>query len=321
MGGTPFTDPHTLKIFKDFRCGFCQNPSEADVVVAHNLKNLLPGLVQYPKKKFLVWTNEPRFDTNFKSEIKLPFGLANIHIMNVYGKEVFWHNLHFLSSYHFNNANDLGMNINEPLDHVTKEEFNSSNKKNKIAALYTNTSTKKSRLLKDGENIDLTLKRCEYAFTGHARKILDIYGNKWPEGFAVDNSGFGFERQRPWWIEKLEILKGYKFNLCFENTAYQHYVTEKIWHSIISRCLPIYSSFNSCIYETFPTESFIDACLFNDEHALFDYIERMSVNEYLERLNICIAVFNNCLQEKRWIYHSNSYEDVKKIVDQLKNND
>lgn len=319
MGGSPFTDSHSLDILKKCNCCITENISEADVVVAHNYKNLLLSILRHPKKKFLVWTNEPRFDTTFKSEIKLPLGFPEIHIMNVYGGEVFWHNLHFLSSYHFDNTNDLGMDINKPLEHLTREQLKSSGKKNKIAALFTNTISLKNSLIKDGTNIDLSTKRCQYAIAGHKRSLLHIYGNKWPNGYALDNSGYGFEKQRPWWIEKLEILKGYKFNLCFENTAQQYYITEKIWHAILSYNLPIYNSLNSSIYESFPKDSFIDANLFKDDDALFNFIEAMTEDEYLERLNLCIDVFNSSLKTKRDNYEMNANEVINKIVARLIN--
>jgi hypothetical protein len=319
MGGSPFTDPDSVQILKDFKCCIVDKISDAEVVVAHNYKKLLPRILRYPKKHFLVWTNEPRYDTTFKDEINLPFGLPNIHVMNVYGKEVFWHNLHFLASYHFANANNLGIDINKSLNHLTKEKLNTRGKKNKIAALFTNTLPLNNRLMKNGANIDLSHKRCEYALTGYSRKLLDIYGNKWPNGYALDNSGFGFEKQRPWWTEKIEILNAYKFNLCFENTAHHYYVTEKIWHAILSNNLPIYSSFNSSIYETFPKDSFIDANLFKDEHELFDYVEAMGLDEYLERLNACIDVFNQSLQIKRDGYEMNANEIISKIIYRLIN--
>ena len=319
MGGSPFIDPISLKIFASLNCCITKDISSADVIVAHNLKNLLPGIIRYTKKKFLVWTNEPRVDTNFKRELKLPFGLPQIDIMNVYGNEVFWHNFHFLASYHFDNTNNLGIDITKPLPHITKSHLLSLNKKNKIAALFTNTLSSNNKLIRSGKDIDLSLKRCKYAISGHQRKLLDIYGNKWPNGYAQDNSGFGFEKNRPWWIEKIEILKGYKFNLCFENTASPYYVTEKIWHAIISYCLPIYSSFNSSIYETFPENSFIDANLFKDENDLFDYIMAMSEEEFIHRLNLCIDVFNKALFIKSNNYEMNANEMVDKIVKRLTN--
>ncbi|MBC7888329.1 MAG: hypothetical protein H7Z13_10615 [Ferruginibacter sp.] len=244
-------------------------------------------------------------------------GFSHIHIMNVYGKDVFWHNLHFLSSYHFDNNNDLGIDINQPLAPLTKDQLNSLGKKNKVAALFTNTVHSNNRLIRRGHNIDLSQKRCQYAISGHHRKLVDIYGNRWPNGYALDNSGFGFEKQQSWWIEKLAILKGYKFNLCFENTANPYYVTEKIWHAILAYSLPVYNSFNSTIYETFPENSFIDAALFKDEHALFDYLEAMGTDEYLERLNICIDVFNRSLEVKRANYEMNANEMAAKIIHRL----
>jgi hypothetical protein len=39
---------------------------------------------------------------------------------------------------------------------------------------------------------------------------------------------------------KLELLKNYKFNLCFENDLYPNYVTEKIFDAWYSGCIPIY---------------------------------------------------------------------------------
>jgi hypothetical protein len=159
--------------------------------------------------------------------------------------------------------------------------------------------------------------RCRYALSGRERYILDIYGNKWPEGYTIDNSGYGFEKQRPWWIEKIDILKTYKYNLCFENTACGYYVTEKIWHAIFSYCLPIYTSFNSNIYETFPQDSFIDAFLFKDENELFDYIESMSEDEYLRRLNICIDVFNDSIKIRESDYHLVGVDNIKKILERL----
>ena len=307
----------SLKIFKGFNLCITDKISEAQVIVAHNLKNLLPGMIRYPKKKFLVWTNEPRFDTTYKTKIASPLGFPRVQIMNVYGKEVFWQNLHFLASYHFDNGNNLGIDINKSLKFLTKEKLASLNKKNKIAALFTNTISLNNKLFKDGVNIDLSQQRCQFALAGHHRKLLDIYGNKWPNEYAKDNSGFGFEKQRPWWIEKIEILKNYKFNLCFENTAYPYYITEKIWHAILSFSLPVYTSFNSSIYETFPENSFVDAFLFKDENGLFEYIDSMRINEYVERLNLCIEVFNKSLKIKRDNYEMNATEVIKKIVERV----
>ena len=94
-------------------------------------------------------------------------------------------------------------------------------------------------------------------------------------------------------------------------------MTEKIWHAIVSYCLPIYNSFNSSIYETFPDNSFIDANLFKDENDLFDYIMAMSEEEFIHRLNLCIDVFNKALFIKSNNYEMNANEMVDKIIKRL----
>ncbi len=318
MRESPFTDPLSLQIFEKHKFCISDKSKDADIIVAHNYKRLLPFIIRYPKKKFLVWTNEPRYDTVFKNELKIISGLPNIQIMNVYGKDVFWHNLHFLSSYHFDNCNDLGIHIDKFLDHLTKSKIKLLDKKYKIAALFT-YSNNKSKLMKEGTNIDLVQKRCEYALAGYKRKLLHIYGNKWPNGYALENSGFGFEKEKPWWTKKIEILNEYKFNLCFENTAHHYYITEKIWHAIVSFTLPIYHSLNSSVYEIFPENSFVDAHQFTDVHAMFDYIENMSDDEYLERLNLCIDVFNHSLQMKKENYNMNAHDIISKIINRVSN--
>ncbi len=315
--GSIFTDEISLNIMKDLGYTLTSVCSEARVVIAHSYIKLLPYVLRYPGKIFLVWTNEPRYDTSFRNQIKLPLWLPKIRIMNVYSKDVFWNNLHFLASYHFDNANDLGIDVNLDLPNVTQGQFESFNKKNTIAALFTNTLEQKTKLMKGGIDIDLSRQRCEIAIAGHNRQQLEIYGNKWPAGYALDNSGFGFEKQRPWWVEKIEMLKCYKFNLCFENTAEPYYVTEKIWHAIQAYSLPIYSSFNSSIYETFPENSFIDAVQFKNIDELLDHVQTMSAEEYLERLNRCIDVFNKSLAVKRVNYEKNAHEMVAKIIDRI----
>lgn len=39
---------------------------------------------------------------------------------------------------------------------------------------------------------------------------------------------------------KVEFMRNYKFNLCPENSNNRHYVTEKISHSIMAGCIPVY---------------------------------------------------------------------------------
>lgn len=80
-------------------------------------------------------------------------------------------------------------------------------------------------------------------------------------GYSVDN--------------KVEWIKGYKFNIAFENNAYrpQHigYTTEKIMEPMTVNTLPIYWG-NPRIDLEFNTKSFINYPEFSNEDDMIDYI-------------------------------------------------
>lgn len=147
--------------------------------------------------------------------------------------------------------------------------------------------------------------------------MVDIYGKDWPTNIVTENSGYGFDDNTSWWNRKIQILKKYHFNICFENTAYGYYCTEKIWHSIISLCLPIYQSNNSRIYETFTPDSFIDHSKFNSNEEMFDFIARMSLSEYVHRLNSCIDTFNKMRLIKKQQLSNSVNDTTQKIIYRL----
>ena len=80
-----------------------------------------------------------------------------------------------------------------------------------------------------------------------------------------------------------------------ENTNFDYYCTEKIWESIKAGCLPIYYGRFNRIYETFPKNSFVDAAEFESSKQLYDYIESMSKQDYCDRMNKCVMIYNNFL--------------------------
>ena len=111
-----------------------------------------------------------------------------------------------------------------------------------------------------------------------------MYGNGWPAGLVLDNSGYGFHNKEEWWVTKLRVLKSYQFNICSENTAYPYYCTEKIWHSISSGCVPIYHAKGTRILETFPEGSFINASEFGGAGELLRYLKEQTLSASYEIL-------------------------------------
>jgi hypothetical protein len=119
---------------------------------------------------------------------------------------------------------------------------------------------------------------------GYQNGYVKIWGKGWgskAEGNSRNNRA----------NTKGDILGKFHFALCFENTLADYYVTERLWESIHYGCLPIYYS-NNTIYQDFPRDSFIDYRDFNNSGELFKYINGMTTEEWISRMNKCIKVFN-----------------------------
>ena len=80
---------------------------------------------------------------------------------------------------------------------------------------------------------------------------------------------------------KKELLKNYKFSICFENARYyKGYLTEKIFHCFFSLTIPIYLGTPNITHHI-PKECFIDIRNFKSYDDLYEYLESMSSSEYM----------------------------------------
>ena len=214
--------------------------NEADIYIAYDSKKINKFILKNPfKKPLLLWTNEPRLSM-VKASYYKPFLLfSKVHLMNVYTGDVFMNNVTYQGK-RFLKAKKLNL---------LEKNYKLNNKV--VAALmsYYNAG-ENSSLYIESVNIDLVKKRSDIGIYGYHNNLLDIYGRGWPSGMSQEDSRLG-----EWSNRKAMILKDYNFNLCFENTVYPNYITEKIWDSIQNYCLPIYyGGMDSTIYEIFPDE-------------------------------------------------------------------
>lgn len=273
---SPFTSESEIQYLRSQEI-IISPPEEADLIIAATLKRMLPLILKYSnRKKFLIWTNEPRFDTHFDSIIQYPL-LPKLNVLNVY------------TGIYTNNYMWVPTNIK--LTPVTEFEF----KNRKVVALmqYRNNRQKWSFKYK-GKELDLCYLRTQIALEGHKLNMFDVYGKYWPKHLKKGESSPWKKRQQ----EKLEILQNYHFNLAFENTNWPNYCTEKIWDSIQGGCLPIYYGEGNAIYQDFPQDSFLDYCQFGDAQELFKYIKLMTPQEFITRMNFCIEAFNTASKNR-----------------------
>lgn len=279
LKNTIFENEGCIQSFKENDILISNDEKKADIFITRDLYlqsykiiSFLTKTSQYKGQSVLVWTHEPRFCKTSEEIISIP-GHPLIHIMNMYTKNVYFSNFSF-----------YGKNVDRLLEGISDIEFS----RRPIVGLASYVSEKNQKTVIGGVDIDLTVKRQKLLLDGYRMGVVDIYGKNWPDHISTSES-----RGPGWHDKKLAILKDYQFNISLENTSFDYYCTEKIWDSIKSYCLPIYSSFNNKIYETFPKNSFLDFDEFDSNLELYRYIGKMSKKEYLERLNKCIHVFND----------------------------
>ncbi len=301
---TPFTGFHEMDIpfLNAHHIHITKNIQEADLLVAQNSKKLKPYFLKFlNRKKYLIWTLEPRFDTNATPVRSELFGLIKCHIMNVYTGDVFVSPL----SFH-------GGLINEKLEFLS-DDYEIPNKT--VVGLMTRYNGLDTKaVMVNGKDVDLIKVRTQIALYGQERGMFHIYGKGWPAGISKEDSRVG-----QWVNRKKEILRDYQFNLCFENTAAKNYLTEKIWDSIASHCLPIYYAEGTGIYDLFPENSFIDYSRLNSPMALFNMIHNMTALEYTARLNKCIVVYNSISAKEEGFVIKEREKSLKSIVQKIGN--
>ncbi|WP_299213166.1 glycosyltransferase family 10 [uncultured Dokdonia sp.] len=289
----PYLESHDIKIVKNIK--------EADVLIGGHRKFLKPFFRKYVrKKKYLIWTQEPRFDVSFRPYRKELFGLVRCHIMNLYTEDVFKSPLSFHAQL-----------IQEELE-VLPEDFTLPNRQ--IVGLMSYFKGEKTAAVyKNGEDIDLIKTRTEIALAGQKEEAFHVYGRGWPEGVSKEDS-----RSGDWVTRKKDLLENYYFNLCFENTSTKYYVTEKIWDSIANYCLPIYYGKHNGIYELFPENSFIDYSTFNHPKEVFSFVKNLSDADYRDRMNACIKVYQSIKEKGKSFAEREREKSLEAIVNKLK---
>jgi hypothetical protein len=107
---------------------------------------------------------------------------------------------------------------------------------------------------------------------------FDLFGRGWsdrtnlsgPEAKAVARS---YRGELPV-FEKVSTLSRYRFALCFENTAFPGYVTEKIFDCFRAGCIPVYLGAPD-ITSLIPAGAFIDARDFSDLTGLESFMRHL----------------------------------------------
>jgi alpha(1,3/1,4) fucosyltransferase len=284
MSETLFCDERDINFLQEYGIRLVDNIFDCDIVMTARLHRLASLRLLLPHKKFLVWTHEPRYDQTFVSIHKGSLWMPDAHVMNTYTGEIFVNNytLPFPSDYCRHEY------WTKPLPEMDEVSFPDFTHRKIVALMGYKGDQRKASLKHYGEELDLSYLRCQIALAGYRLGKMDIYGPNWPENMALEDSRHGGSFQE----RKEKILMDYHFNLCFENTNFPYYCTEKIWDSIRFGCLPIYYGAGNKIYEDFPKSSFLDYAEIGSIDKLFSYIDQITPDEFRERMNLCIRTYN-----------------------------
>jgi hypothetical protein len=83
---------------------------------------------------------------------------------------------------------------------------------------------------------------------------------------------------------KVELCKKHKFYICYENTIFPDYISEKIFDTFLAGCVPIYLGAPN-ITDYIPETTFIDKNKFESYEGLHKYLKNMPDQEYQNYLS------------------------------------
>lgn len=112
---------------------------------------------------------------------------------------------------------------------------------------------------------------------------------------------------------KMEFLRDYKFNLCFENSSHAGYATEKLYEAYMFGTVPIYWG-STTIDCDFNTKAFLNWHDYQDDDKFFEAIVEIDQNPELYEQMYMEPLFNS------WKEPYNKYMDMNRFRNWFKKN-
>ena len=123
---------------------------------------------------------------------------------------------------------------------------------------------------------------------------FDLFGPGWDDNGILKNvkriiryrqyDFYKYKTYRGLMGDKSEEIPKYKFILCYENSRYKNYITEKIFDVFFNNSVPIYYGAHN-ISNYIPSDTFIDRSKFSSNYELIEYIKKINEKEYNVYMN------------------------------------
>lgn len=135
-------------------------------------------------------------------------------------------------------------------------------------------------------------KFCSFVASNPRGSFRNAFFKKLNRIKKIDSAGRHFNNFGPPVADKLTFLKGYRFNLAFENSQSTGYVTEKLIEPLLMGCIPIYWGAPDV------TRDFNPACMINvsdfpDFAAAIDYILQADRDESIRLRHLSASPFHH----------------------------
>ena len=141
----------------------------------------------------------------------------------------------------------------------------------------------KNRQLRKIDDFD-NKKFCSFVVKNPGCKYRNDYFNILSQIDRVDSAGPLFNNMDGWRpdsvVEKVKFMSNYKFNLCFENSSYPGYCTEKLFEALCAKTVPIYWGSPTAALD-FNPGAFVNRYNFASDKEFINFIIEMDNNEEL----------------------------------------
>ena len=115
-----------------------------------------------------------------------------------------------------------------------------------------------------------------FDFFSKKQQGMDLYGMGW-EGSVIPFVKASYKGKCE---TKKEVLKNYKFSICFENAKnYPGLITEKIFDCFAAGTVPIYYG-SPNVQDYIPSDCFVDFCSFGNYEELYQFLINVTEVEY-----------------------------------------
>lgn len=268
-------------LFKKEGFVFTNDLGCADVIISTSLAEL-KNCSRNRNAKKIFWTNEARWSSNTEGFIEGENG--KIDVMNCYTGNVYVDIFHYAWVCNYKKVEYLANS-----EYREREDISP-----RLSYFMASNHGSGGPFIVNDQDIDLYRYRDELALHGFKLGLTDIYGQGWPEGVAIEESRAGKDWVS-WEARKLEIGEKYFFSICIENTNYKNLVTEKWWHSIIAKTIPVYYVGRTGIDEFFSPDLYIDSGSVLGLDDLYEKMKDLKKDEYVDRVNAIIDVYNKLI--------------------------